>query len=71
MFIASSASVTCSSRIRYKAHKLIRKWDVTNAAVHDSQKLDDVLDLSNTGKVRWSRLSEQIFRVDKWSLCRG
>ena len=19
----------------------------------------------------WSRLSEQIFRVDKWSLCRG
>ena len=23
------------------------------------------------GKKRWSRLSEQIFRVDKWSLCRG
>jgi hypothetical protein len=21
-------------------------------------------------EVRWSRLSEQIFRVDKWSLCR-
>jgi hypothetical protein len=20
---------------------------------------------------RWSRLSEQIFRIDKWSLCRG
>ena len=20
---------------------------------------------------RWSRLSEQIFRVDKWSLCQG
>jgi IS5 family transposase len=54
MFIASSASVTCSSRIRYKAHKLIRKWDVTNAAVHDSQKLDDVLDLSNTGKEVWA-----------------
>ena len=33
-----------------KAHKLIRKWDATDAAVHDSQKLDDVLDLSNTGK---------------------
>src|SRR5262249_21543285 len=29
-----------------KAHKLIRKWDATDAAVHDSQKLDDVLDLS-------------------------
>jgi hypothetical protein len=25
-----------------------------------------------TGSVlRWSRLSEQIFRVDKWTLCRG
>ena len=32
-----------------KAHKLIRKWDATDAAVHDSQKLDDLLDLSNTG----------------------
>jgi hypothetical protein len=21
--------------------------------------------------VRWSRLSEQIFRVDKWNVCRG
>jgi transposase, IS5 family len=37
-----------------KAHKLIRKWDVSNAAVHDSQKLDDVLDLSNTGKEVWA-----------------
>ena len=22
-------------------------------------------------RVRWSRLSEQIFRVDKWNLCQG
>jgi adenylate cyclase len=22
-------------------------------------------------KMKWSRLSEQNFRVDKWSLCRG
>jgi hypothetical protein len=34
-----------------KAHKLIRKWGATVAAVHDSQKLDAVLDLSNAGKV--------------------
>src|SRR5437016_14182569 len=26
----------------------------TDAAVHDSQKLDDVLDLSNTGKKVWA-----------------
>ena len=37
-----------------KAHKLIRKWDATDAAVHDSQKLDDVLDFSNTGKGVWA-----------------
>jgi hypothetical protein len=37
-----------------KAHKLIRKWGATDAAVHDSQKLDDVLDLSNTGKEAWA-----------------
>ena len=37
-----------------KAHKLIRKWDATDTAVHDSQKLDDVLDLSNTGKGVWA-----------------
>jgi IS5 family transposase len=37
-----------------KAHKLIRKWDVTDAAVHDSQKLDDILDPSNTAKDVWA-----------------
>src|SRR5262249_13090604 len=26
---------------------------------------------SSAGLVKWSRLSEQIFRIDKWSLCRG
>jgi IS5 family transposase len=36
-----------------KAHNLIRTWDATDAAVHDRQKLDDVLDLSNTGKEVW------------------
>jgi IS5 family transposase len=37
-----------------KAHKLIRKWGATVAAVHDSQKLDAVLDLSNAGKEVWA-----------------
>jgi hypothetical protein len=26
---------------------------------------------TDRGNLRWSRLSEQNFRVDKWSLCRG
>jgi hypothetical protein len=33
-----------------KVHKLIRKWDATDASVHDSHKLDAVVDLSNTRK---------------------
>jgi IS5 family transposase len=37
-----------------RAPDLIRKWDATDASVHDSQKLDDVLDLSNTGKGVWA-----------------
>jgi IS5 family transposase len=37
-----------------KAHKLIRKWDATDASPHDSQKLDDVLDPTNTSKEVWA-----------------
>ena len=37
-----------------KAYKLIRKWDATDAAVHDSQKLSDVLDLANIGSGVWA-----------------
>jgi transposase, IS5 family len=37
-----------------KAHKLIRKWDTTDASVHDSQKLDDILDENNTGRTVWA-----------------
>jgi IS5 family transposase len=37
-----------------KVHKLIRKWDATDASVHDSQKLHDMLDLCNTGSEVWA-----------------
>lgn len=37
-----------------KTHKLIRKWDATDASVHDSQKLDDLLDANNTGRTVWA-----------------
>ena len=33
-----------------KAHKVVRTFDVTDASVHDSQKLDAVLDPNNTGR---------------------
>jgi hypothetical protein len=31
----------------------------------------DIAEGSGSGAERWSRLSKQIFRVDKWSLCQG
>ena len=37
-----------------KQHKLIRKWDATDASVHDSQKVDDILDAGNTGRKVWA-----------------
>ncbi|MGA8171245.1 MAG: IS5 family transposase [Methylocystis sp.] len=36
-----------------RKHKLIRRYAVTNAAVHDSQKLDDLLDPKNTASDVW------------------
>ena len=36
------------------AHKLVRKYDVTAANVHDSQVLDDLLDEKNTSKDVWA-----------------
>jgi IS5 family transposase len=37
-----------------KLHKIIRKWAATDASPHDSQKLDDILDPSNTGSQVWA-----------------
>ena len=37
-----------------KVHKLIRKWDATDASVHDSQKMDAVLDLSQPARGVWA-----------------
>ena len=37
-----------------KLHKIIRKWTATDASPHDSQKLDDILDASNTGSQVWA-----------------
>ena len=37
-----------------KAHKLIRRYAVTNASVHDSQVFDDFLDEENAGRSVWA-----------------
>jgi transposase, IS5 family len=37
-----------------RRHKLIRRYTVTDASVHDSQALDDVLDADNTASDVWA-----------------
>jgi len=37
-----------------KLYKIIRKWVATDASPHDSQRLDDILDASNTGSQVWA-----------------
>jgi transposase, IS5 family len=37
-----------------RKHKIIRRYAETDASVHDSQKLDEVLDKSNTSNVVWA-----------------
>jgi hypothetical protein len=39
--------------------------------LEDALILADDLEDGNTGYLKWSRLSEQLFRVAKWNLCRG
>ena len=37
-----------------RRHKLVRRYAVSSASVHDSQKIDDVLDANNTGSAVWA-----------------
>ncbi len=37
-----------------RRHKLVRRYQVTDAAVHDSQVVDDILDLDNTASEVWA-----------------
>ena len=37
-----------------RRHKLVRRYGVTSASVHDSQKLDDLLDPDNTASTVWA-----------------
>ena len=37
-----------------RRHKLVRRYGVTSASVHDSQKLDDLLDPTNTASTVWA-----------------
>ena len=37
-----------------RCHKLVRRYQVTDAAVHDSQVVEDILDADNTASDVWA-----------------
>ena len=48
-----------------RRHKLIRRYTVTNAAVHDSQVVDDVLDDDNTATDVWADSAYRSAEMEK------
>ena len=54
-----------------KAHKIIRKWAATDASPHDSQKLDDILDDSNTAKEVWADSAYRSAEIETKLRARG
>jgi transposase, IS5 family len=45
-----------------RRHKLVRRYGVSDASVHDSQKLEDILDTSNTASDVWA---DSAYRSDE------
>jgi transposase, IS5 family len=45
-----------------RRHKLVRRYGVSDASVHDSQKLEDVLDAANTASDVWA---DSAYRSDE------
>mgnify|MGYP001792255404 CR=1 FL=1 len=46
-------------------HKLIRKWTVTPASLHDSQAFKELLDKKNTGKGVWADSAYRSQEIEK------
>jgi len=54
-----------------RQHKLIRRYAETDASVHDSQKLDDVLDKANTGNEVWADSAYRSVEIEARLAARG
>ena len=54
-----------------KLHKIIRKWAATDAAPHDSLKLDDILDASNTGNQVWADSAYRSAKIEAKLAAKG
>ena len=62
-FTLEEAIGRCLTPYDYHAHMV----ELSKQEMEDWREISEKI----AGVVRWSRLSEQIFRLDKWSLCQG
>lgn len=49
-----------------RKHKLIREFAVTDAAVHDSQMLETLIDIDNTGAGVWADSAYRSAEIEQW-----
>mgnify|MGYP002526209541 FL=1 len=54
-----------------RRHKLVRRYQVTDAAVHDSQVLDDILDPDNTASDVWADSAYRSAEIEATLVERG
>jgi hypothetical protein len=47
------------------------KWEYHFYQAGSGRDFEQAEETMNNLGLSWSRLSEQLFRVDKWSVCRG
>ncbi len=53
-----------------RRHKLVRRYCVTDAAVHDSRVVDDILDPDNTASDVWADSAYRSAEIDSRSFVR-
>jgi transposase, IS5 family len=54
-----------------RRHKLVRRYEVTDAAVHDSQIIDDILDRDNTASDVWADSAYRSAEIEKKLSAKG
>lgn len=54
-----------------RRHKLVRRYQVTDASVHDSQVVDDILDPSNTASDVWADSAYRSAEIEEKLVAKG
>ena len=54
-----------------RRHKLVRRYEVTDAAVHDSQVIDDILDPDNTTSGVWADSAYRSAEIEEMLSAKG